>query len=75
MSSNHTSDNPEPESDDLLPEYHFDYTKAKPNRFAPQTVRVVKLDTDVSAVFTNAEQVNSVLRALISTMPPVKPAA
>ena len=22
--------------DDLLPEYNFDYTKAHPNRFAPQ---------------------------------------
>ena len=22
------------ESDDLLPEYNFDYTKARPNRFA-----------------------------------------
>ncbi len=25
---------PEPDQEDLLPEYRFDYRKAKPNRFA-----------------------------------------
>jgi len=29
-----TSAASEPDQDDLLPEYHFDYRKAKPNRFA-----------------------------------------
>lgn len=58
--------------DDLLPEYDFDYSKAKPNRFAALIAGdrvVVTLDPDVSAVFTNPEAVNSVLRALITTMP------
>lgn len=59
--------------DELLPEYKFDYTKAKPNRFASQTnpvaQRMVILDEDVAQVFTTPESVNKVLRALISSMP------
>jgi hypothetical protein len=59
--------------DDLLPEYHFDYKKAKPNRFAAQggrqLLKVVVLDEDVAQVFTTPESVNQVLRALIETMP------
>jgi hypothetical protein len=27
-------------NDEMLPEYHFDYTQAKPNRFAKQVVSV-----------------------------------
>ena len=57
---------------DLLPEYNFDYSVAKPNRFAAQVdagSRVVRLDPDVAAVFTTPEAVNKVLRALIATMP------
>ena len=53
-------------------EYHFDYSKAKPNRFAgrtrPGSVAVL-LDPDVAHVFQNAESVNAVLRALMATMP------
>ena len=67
------SENSEQPDDDLLPEYRFDYTKAKPNRFAPKDIRMVRLDPDIAAVFTSAEQVNTVLRALIETMPPAKP--
>ena len=59
--------------DELLPEYKFDYTQAKPNRFANKikssTQRVVVLDEDVAQVFTTPESVNRVLRALISSMP------
>ena len=54
------------------PEYHFDYTKAQPNRFAgrarPGSVAVL-LDPDVARVFQSAESVNAVLRALVATMP------
>lgn len=59
-------------SDELLPEYHFDYSKARPNRFAARFVlgsRIVTLDPDVAEVFTTPEDVNRVLRALIATMP------
>lgn len=54
---------------DLKPEYRFDYKKARPNRFAQESGRLVLLDTDVAEVFTEPEQVNAVLRALIATMP------
>lgn len=53
-------------TDDLLPEYDFDYAKARPNRFARRTVT---LDPDVAQVFTSSETVNAVLRALLETMP------
>jgi hypothetical protein len=58
--------------DELLAEYHFDYEKAKPNRFAAhggkQVLKVVVLDEDVAQVFTTPESVNKVLRALIEAM-------
>jgi hypothetical protein len=58
--------------DGLRSEYSFDYSKAKPNRFAerirPGSVAVL-LDPDVARVFKSAESVNAVLRALIATMP------
>jgi hypothetical protein len=59
-------------SDDLRPEYDFDYRQARPNRFAGQDRErlVITLDPDVSEVFTTAESVNTVLRALIGAMPP-----
>jgi hypothetical protein len=55
----------------MLPEYRFDYRKAKPNRFAkPGTSRVVVvLDPDIAEVFRTPGSVNAVLRALITTMP------
>jgi len=58
--------------EDILPEYNFDYKKAKPNRFAGQMSKervVVLLDPEVSEVFTTPESVNTVLRALIAAMP------
>ena len=59
-------------TEDLRPEYRFDYTKARPNRFtdrrSPATV-VVLLDKDVAKVFRNSESVNSALRALLSAVP------
>ena len=58
--------------DELLPEYRFDYRKARPNRFADrvdQNRLVITLDPDVCKVFTTSESVNSVLRALIEVMP------
>ena len=56
----------------MLPEYTFDYKKARPNRFATRfnkEHRIVILDPDVSKVFTTQESVNTVLRALIAAMP------
>ena len=59
-------------SGELRAEYQFEYSKAKPNRFAARldkTRLVVALDPDVSEVFTTPEAVNKVLRALIGAMP------
>lgn len=60
------------ESDGMLSEYKLDYSKARPNRFASRIKKegvTVTLDSDVSEVFTTSESVNTVLRALIETMP------
>lgn len=73
MKNEQLSNGPNDMDDDLRPEYDFDYTRARPNRFAGQTQlgsRVVVLEPDVAAVFTTPEAVNKVLRALITTMPP-----
>lgn len=62
-------------SDDMLSEYRFNYSKARPNRFASRIEKegvTVTLDPDVSKVFTTSESVNTVLRALIEAMPQTK---
>jgi len=59
-------------SEEMRPEYRFDYRKARPNRFAARIKpgsRAVVLDPDVAEVFTTAESVNGILRALIAIMP------
>jgi len=59
----------------MRPEYDFDYREARPNRFADQLTKerlTVLLDPDIAEVFTTAESVNTVLRALITTMPQIK---
>jgi hypothetical protein len=60
------------ENDDLRSHYDFDYSEARPNRFASrlsdQTVAVV-LDPDVATVFHSSETVNAFLRSAISAMP------
>jgi hypothetical protein len=57
--------------DELLDEYHFNYKKAKPNRFASrdgkQLLKVVVLDEDVAQVFTTPESVNKALRAIMQS--------
>lgn len=57
---------------EMRPEYHFDYAKARPNRFAGRiqagAVAVV-LDPDVASVFGSSETVNALLRSVISAMP------
>jgi hypothetical protein len=56
----------------MLPEYNFDYRKAKPNRFAlNDDQRVIILDPDVAEYFKDSESVNRILRALIGNMPQV----
>lgn len=58
--------------DEVRAEYRFNYSKAKPNRFAASmsgnTVAVV-LDPDIASVFKTSEAVNSLLRSVIAALP------
>jgi hypothetical protein len=72
MKATQATDANETMPDEMLPEYDLDYNNARPNRFAGRIQRdqlVVVLDSDVAEVFTTPESVNTVLRALIQTMP------
>lgn len=55
-------------SDDLRPEYRFDYSKARPNphaaRLQGRAVAVV-LDPEVAAAFPTSESVNTALRSVM----------
>jgi len=51
--------------------YKFDYSKAKPNRFASrlgEEAIAVVLDPDVAAVYTTSEAANQALRVLIDAL-------
>lgn len=64
--------------DELLPEYHFDYTKARPNRFAEGIAEgslIVVLEPELAQVFKTSEQVKAILRAIADTMPQVEAGA
>jgi len=59
------------EAYELREHYSFDYSKAKPNRFAgrfSEEAIVVVLDPDVAEVFTTSEAANQALRGLISAL-------
>jgi len=55
---------------DIRSEYHFDYSKAKPNRFTKQgEARVtVTLDLDVARIFTTSEAANKALKAILAAL-------
>ncbi len=56
-------------NDELRAEYDFDYSQAKPNRFAESVVEggtMVVLDADVAEHFHDGQAVNDALRAIIS---------
>ena len=53
-------------------EYTFDYSRAKPNRFASRMNRpvvAVVLEPDVASVFNSAAKVNAHLRSVIAARP------
>ena len=61
--------------DALLPEYDFDFTKAKPNKYADilkAQDRLVQLEPDVFSVFDTSDKVNNALRSLINSLPKSK---
>ncbi len=59
-------------TDQMLPEYDFDYKKARPNRFASMTNeeknRLIILDPDIAGIFNTSESVNKVLMAIIASI-------
>ncbi len=58
--------------DEMRPEYEFDYTQARPNRFASRMTRdavAVVLEPDVAEVFDTSESVNRLLRSVIAAVP------
>ncbi len=58
MSNDPLGDQPVEAVDELRPEYQFDFSKSRPNRFAascPPGGRLVVLDPDIAQVFTTAE--------------------
>ena len=64
------------EVDDVRPEYRFDYSQAKPNRFASRSTRpvvAVFLESDVATVFDSSAKVNAQLRSAISDRKRRKP--
>lgn len=55
------------EGPDMKSEYRFDYSKARPNRFAEaykKGTSIVNLDSDVAENFPDSESVNEALRFL-----------
>jgi len=59
-------------SDDLRPEYDFGKMASRPNPFAArmtEPVVAVVLEPDVAQVFGTAEDVNRMLRSVISGLP------
>src|SRR5207245_9741502 len=64
------------DAEDMRSEYRFDYSRAKPNRFASRMNRpvvAVVLESDVAAVFDSAEKVNAQLRSAMSAEKQRKP--
>ena len=62
-----TAENESVEREDMRAHYDFDYSKAKPNRFAARLAQdrlMVVLDPDMAAVFPTSEAVNEALRVL-----------
>lgn len=72
MKNIHPSSQSNNADDDLLPEYDFDYSKARSNRFANQTEKTpvtIILDPDLAEVFKTSADVNHALRSLLSAIP------
>ncbi len=66
------------QNEDMLPEYHLDYSKARPNRFARGIAEgslVVVLEPKLAQVYKTPERVKAILEAIAQAMPPQKPHA
>jgi len=59
-------------SHELQDEYDFDYSQAKPNRFAkplPPGGRIVYLEPEVAKRFSDSGEVNRLLKAILEALP------
>ena len=64
--------------DDLKPHYDFDYSKAKPNRFAEKYKKMViqvGLEPDIAEEFPTEKSVNDALRDYLRLTRSLKPEA
>jgi hypothetical protein len=67
-----TANSPDEAEGDMLPEYHLDYSKARPNRFARGIAEgslIVVLEPELARVFKTPEQVKTILRAIAGALP------
>jgi uncharacterized protein (DUF4415 family) len=63
---------------DMKSEYRFDYSKARPNRFAEaykEGTSIVNLDADVAENFPDSASVNEALRQYLKITKPANPEA
>jgi hypothetical protein len=60
------------ETDDLEPNYNFDYSKAQPNKYAglPKEQMIVLLDKEITRYFRTPDEVTNALKSLIQAIPP-----
>lgn len=61
-----------PRRENMRREYHFDYRRARPNRFArlmKGSAIAIVLDPDVASIFRSSESVNTILRSVILALP------
>lgn len=70
MKKNHAA---EPAPEGMRSHYDFDYGKSRANRFAARPklgrVRSIVLEPDVAEVFHSSDQVNELLRSIITNLP------
>ena len=62
-------------NDDLRAEYSFDYSTAKPNRFAKglqRGGRLIVLDPEMAAAFPDSKLVNEALRSVLRSSTELK---
>ena len=61
------------QNEDMLQENHFDYSKARHNRFAKGIAEgslVVVLEPELAQVFKTPEHVKAILEAIAQAIPP-----
>ena len=66
------------QNEDMLSEYRFDYSKARPNRFAKGIAEgslVVVLEPKLARIYKTPERVKAILEAIAQAMPPQRPHA